>query len=85
VLDETLRKFCDNLAVQNEGSARTVQYYLQDLEAFSTSDFHMSPTELIKRLKEGTATEDPKEEQPYVVLQRHAAWLKKTRLESDEN
>lgn len=73
MVDTTIQKFCDNIAVQNERSAQTVCYFLQDLETFSTGVLQISPTELIKRLKEGTATDEPKEEQPHTILQRYAA------------
>ncbi|HEX9677376.1 hypothetical protein [Nitrososphaera sp.] len=83
--DKTIMDFCDNLAVQNEGTAKTVKYFLQDLEGFSTSELQLTPTELIKRIKEGTATDDPKEEQVYRVLQKYAAWLKIERYDTEQN
>lgn len=85
MVDPTIKKFCDNMAVQNERSAVTVGYFLQDLENFSTQELKLTPTELVAKLKEGTATVDPKEEQPYIILQQYAAWLKKNRLDTEQN
>lgn len=83
--DAAIAKYLDTLATQNEGSAETVGYYLKDLETFATKQLKTTPSELIRNLKAGTATEDPKEEQPYHILQQYAVWLKKTRLDTGDN
>jgi len=83
--DHAIQKFLDNLAIQNAKSAETVSYYLKDLDAFSNSQLRLSVADLIKRIKEGVATDDPKEEQPYRILQQYAAWLKKNRIDTEKN
>jgi hypothetical protein len=83
--DASIAKFLDNLATQNEDSAETVGYFLKDWEVFVTSQLKITPSELIRKIKDGTATTDPKEEQVYRILQAYAAWLKKNRLDTGNN
>lgn len=83
--DSLTQVFIDNLATQNEGSAATVRYYLKDFEEFARAQLQTTPSEVINRLKKGTATADPKEEQVYKILQQYAAWLKKIRIDNGEN
>lgn len=83
--DRLIQVFIDKLANRNEGSASTVNYYLKDFVEFCRAELKADPSEIIKRLKEGTATEDPKEEQPYKILSNYATWLKKNRYDTDQN
>ena len=85
VVDTSIAKFLDNLATQNEKSAETVGYFLRDWEVFVTSQLKTTPSELVRKIKDGTATADPKEEQVYRILQTYAAWLKKNRLDTGDN
>jgi|GEM_PF-2547641 len=90
--DVLIERFTDNLASQNEGSATTVGYYLQDFEDFVESEFKMTVTKLIGDLKAGTILIKPsdniptaKEEQPYLILARYAKRLKATKFDTGEN
>lgn len=83
--DQAVQKFVDVLATQNERSAETVGWYLRDFETFAKGQLKTTPIELIKKIKEGTATDDPKEEQPYRILQQYATWIKKERIDTGEN
>lgn len=83
--DRIIQRFLDNIALQNGRSAQVVGYFLNDFEAFIKEHMKSTPSDLIKGLKEGTATDDPKEEQPYIILQKYAAWLKKNRLDTNTN
>ncbi len=85
--DAYILKFLDSLATQNQGSSDTVGYYLKDFEVFcNTLVQNPNPTaEVIKKLKEGTFSENPKEEQPYEVLSTYASWLKKNKLDTGDN
>lgn len=83
--DDAITRFVENLATQNEKSAETVDFYLRDFQNFVEDQYKTTAADLIKRIKEGAATEDPKEEQPYRVLQTYAQWLKKRRIDTGEN
>jgi hypothetical protein len=86
--DTCIQKFLEGLATQNQGSADTVGYYLQDFEAFcriKSIDQVNPAADIVKKLKQGTLNDNPKEEQPYEVLSQYASWLKKSRLDTGDN
>ena len=90
--DVLIEQFTNNLASQNEGSAVTVGYYLQDFEDFVNSELKMTVAKLIGDLKVGNIIIKPsndiptsKEEQPYLILAKYAKRLKATKFDTGQN
>jgi hypothetical protein len=90
--DALIMKFKDTLASQNEESASTVGSYLQDFEAFVSSELKMTVSRLIANLKAGNIIIQPsedvptsKEEQPYFVMAQYAKYLKRVRFDTGKN
>lgn len=74
-IDPKIKAFLDNIALQNSESSTTIKSYLTDFDVFVNSQMQMTVTDLIAKLKSGTATSDPKEEQPYRVLAMYSKFL----------
>jgi hypothetical protein len=83
--DQLIAKYLDSIATQNSSSAETVSFYLQDFETFTATQLKMTVSDLIKKLKDGSATDDPREEQVYRVFQRYASWLRQNRVDTGNN
>lgn len=88
--DACIQKYVDIVGNQNKGSASTVAWYLKDFELFCATELEVSDREhpvceIIQKLKAGKWNKSPKEEQPYDVLSRYAAWLVTERLETGMN
>ncbi|AIF83294.1 hypothetical protein NTE_01222 [Candidatus Nitrososphaera evergladensis SR1] len=81
--DPLVQKYLDTIATQNVGSAKAVGYFIKDFETYAKDQLKMRVTELVKKLKDGTATDDPKEEQVYHIMKAYANWLVKNRFEDN--
>lgn len=49
--DKAMQAFVDNLRLQNENTAETVEYFLKDFNEFSGAHLKATPTEIIAKRK----------------------------------